>query len=162
MHFCSKAANRTYYYISKPSAGNLKSLKTLWVSLPRTAAVKTRLQDYMWSETRSGAEQTDLYALKSSSLSLKPLLRSMLIPLSASSASSMRSVFCSSAPLRAGSAVSAIEISDAVSEELERGRGGRLQYLCSGLVNLLDKIVSAGCAVLRKRCRGHILTRQGY
>lgn len=68
---------------------------------------------------------TDLYVLKSSSLSLKPLLRSMLIPLRASSASLIRSGFSSSTLPAADSAGSAIEISDTGDEELKAAGGGR-------------------------------------
>lgn len=65
-----------------------------------------------------------LYVLKSSSLSLNPLLRSMLIPFSASSASLMRSVFSSSTLLSpgAGSVGSAILIPDTGGAERRRRR----------------------------------------
>lgn len=95
---------------------------------------------------------TDLYVLKSSSLSLKPLLRSMLIPLRASSASFTRPGFSPSTSLpAAGFAGSAIEIFDTGDEELKaaarwrdgrgdgrtdgRARGGRARCLpaCGGV-----------------------------
>lgn len=72
-----------------------------------------------------------LYVLKSSSLSLNPLLRSMLIPFSASSASLMRSVFSSSTLLSpgAGSVGSAILIPDTGGAERRRRREGELRWV---------------------------------
>lgn len=78
---------------------------------------------------------TDLCALKSSSLSLKPLLSSMLIPFRASSASFTRPVFSSSSSSslpRAGSVGSAIEVSDTGGEELNAA-GRQWQRLGGGV-----------------------------
>lgn len=84
-----------------------------------------------WTQLNANSEETYLYVLKSSSLSLNPLLRSILIPWRANSASLMGSVFGSSTLPGVAFAGAAIEALFTAGEGEKEGgvRSVQLPYL---------------------------------